>query len=118
MAKIKEVIAIPANTHNILSSGTRITGDINAEEDIRIDGTVEGNITCKGKIVVGASSSVIGNIESCNIELLGQVKGNITCRERIILRASSILYGDIKTSIIEIEPGAQFEGACVMYTEQ
>lgn len=118
MAKIKEVIATSANTHNILSSGTRITGDINAEEDIRIDGTIEGNITCKGKIVIGASSSVIGNIESCNIELLGQVRGNIICKEKVVLRASSILFGDIKTSIVEIEPGAQFEGACVMYTEQ
>ncbi len=118
MAKIKEVIAAAANTHNILSSGTHINGDINAEEDFRIDGTIEGNIVCKGKIIIGTNSSIVGNIESTNIEILGQVKGNIICREGVILRTSSVLSGDITTGVIEIEPGAKFGGTCSMYTEK
>lgn len=118
MAKIKEVIAAAANTHNILSSGTHITGDVNAEEDFRIDGTIEGNIICKGKIIIGTNSSIVGNIESTNIDLLGRVKGNIICREGIILRASSFLTGDITAGTIEIEPGAKFDGTCSMYTEK
>lgn len=118
MAKIKEVIATAANTHNILSSGTRIVGDVKAEEDIRIDGTIEGNIFCKGKIIIGVNSSVVGNIESAHIDLLGKVEGNIVCREDIILRASSSLLGDIVAGSIEIEPGARFDGTCSMYHEK
>ncbi|MBK5720042.1 polymer-forming cytoskeletal protein [Dysgonomonas sp. Marseille-P4677] len=118
MAKIKEVIAIAANTHNILSSGTHIIGDVTAEKDLRIDSTIEGNIICKGKIIIGTEGSVIGNIESVNIEILGRVKGNLTCRETLILRASAFFSGEVKTGIIEIEPGANFEGSCIMFTEK
>lgn len=117
MAKIKEVIAT-ASTHNVLASGTRMTGDISAEEDFRIDGTIEGSITCKGKIIVGANSTITGNIECTNIEIWGLVRGNILCFENVILRASANLIGDIKTGTVEIEPGAKFEGGCSMYNGQ
>lgn len=115
MAKIKEVIATTASIHNVLVSGTRIVGDICSDDDFRIDGITEGNITCKGKIIIGRNSSITGNIECSNIEVLGKVTGNIKCTENIILRASAIMIGDITTSSIEIEPGVKFEGKCSMY---
>lgn len=118
MAKIKEAITTTASTHNVLASTTRLTGDIFSEDDFRIDGTIEGNISCKKKIIVGPNSSITGNIESANIEILGEVKGNIICTENVILRASSHLVGDLKTSSIEIEPGAKFEGKCSMYIKE
>ncbi|WP_051697868.1 polymer-forming cytoskeletal protein [Prevotella sp. 10(H)] len=117
MAKIKEVITT-ANTHNILASGTKITGDVHAEDDFRIDGSIEGSIHCKGKIILGNSGYVNGNIECTNVEIWGELTGNILCFENVILRASSLLNGDIKTKSIEIEPGARFEGKCSMYKEQ
>ena len=115
MAKIKEVIATTASTHNVLVSGTRLIGDIYSDEDFRIDGTIEGNIVCKGKFIIGRNSSITGNIECTNIEVLGKITGNILCTENIILRASAIMTGDIATSSIEIEPGVKFEGKCSMY---
>jgi len=118
MGKIKEAMAIGITTHNILASGTQIKGDISAEEDFRVDGSIEGNIVCKGKIIVGTSSTITGEIRCVNIELLGQVNGNIFCSESVILRAPSFLNGDIKTKIIEIEPGAKFEGSCSMYINE
>lgn len=118
MAKIKEVITTTTSTHNVLASGTRLVGDISSEEDFRIDGIIEGNITCKGKIIAGRNSSINGNIECTNIELLGKVTGNILCTENSILRASAIVTGDITTSSIEIEPGVKFEGKCSMYKKE
>lgn len=115
MAKIKEVLATTASIHNVLVSGTRIVGDVCSDEDFRIDGMIEGNITCKGKIIIGRNSSITGNIECSNIEVLGKVTGNIRCTENIILRASAIMTGDITTSSIEIEPGAKLDGKCSMY---
>lgn len=115
MAKIKEAIATVSSTHNVLASGTRIIGDISAEEDFRIDGTIEGNLTGKGKIIVGNNSTVTGNIECTHIEIWGEVQGNILCTDNVVLRASSILTGDLKTRSIEIEPGAKFHGKCSMY---
>ncbi|MDR1883618.1 MAG: polymer-forming cytoskeletal protein [Prevotella sp.] len=116
MAKIKEAITT-ANTHNVLASGTRITGDVSAEEDFRIDGAIEGTVSCKGKIIVGNSGEITGNMTCANIEIWGHMTGNISCTEIVVLRASSLMEGDIKTRAIEIEPGARFEGSCSMYKE-
>ncbi|WP_165041794.1 polymer-forming cytoskeletal protein [Dysgonomonas sp. ZJ709] len=110
-------IITTSGTHNVLAIGTVIKGDICAEEDFRIDGTIEGDITCKGKIIIGAQSSITGNIECTNIEMMGKVTGNICCTNNIILRASANLNGEIKSQTIEIEPGAIFSGTCSMLTE-
>lgn len=115
MSKSRETTPYTTSgTHNILASGTQLKGDISSEEDFRIDGAIEGNIQCRGKIIVGQSGCVIGNINCSNIDLFGKVKGNIICSENIVLKASSLLTGEIKTCTIEIEPGANFEGTCSM----
>lgn len=113
----KNEFTMASNTHNVLAVGTLIKGNICAEEDFRIDGTIEGNITCKGKIIIGTQSSITGNIECTNIDMMGKVIGNVTCTNTIILRASANINGEIKSQTIEIEPGAVFSGTCSMITE-
>ena len=99
-----------SGTHNVIAAGTKLTGQIVAGEDLRIDGTIEGSINCQGKIIIGPSS------DCANLELMGKINGNITCSDNIVLRNMSQLVGDIKTKTIEIEPGASFTGACSMQT--
>lgn len=111
----KEIVPpSPSNMHNVLSSGTVLTGNLVTGDDIRIDGTIEGNIISSGKIIIGTNGTVSGDIECRNVDLMGKVKGNVQCTEIVILRASAKLQGDIKTQIIEIEPGATFTGLCQM----
>ena len=105
-----------SGTHNVIAAGTKLTGQIVAGEDLRIDGTIEGGINCQGKIIIGPSSLVTGDIDCANLELMGKINGNITCSDNIVLRNMSQLVGDIKTKTIEIEPGASFTGACSMQT--
>ncbi|MFV0536140.1 MAG: polymer-forming cytoskeletal protein [Dysgonomonas sp.] len=107
MARAKKETLISATQHNVLATGTNIKGDIDSEEDFRIDGAIDGNISCRGKIVVGQNGAITGNITSTNIEVFGQVKGNIICKDTLILRSTSKLIGDLKMQVIEIEPGAQ-----------
>ncbi|WP_255490991.1 polymer-forming cytoskeletal protein [Dysgonomonas sp. 520] len=104
----------PSSMHNVLSSGTVLTGNLVTGDDIRIDGTIEGNIISSGKIIVGNNGNVSGDIECHNLDLMGKVSGNIQCSEIVILRSSARLDGNIKTQIIEIEPGASFYGTCQM----
>lgn len=113
MAKLKEIAPI-SGAHNILANGTKLKGDITSEEDFRIDGTIEGNISCRGKIIIGQNGYVDGNIECENIDIYGNMAGNINCKTTAILRASSVLEGEIKTQVIEIEPNARFIGSCSM----
>lgn len=100
--------------HNTLATGTTIKGDIITDTDFRLDGRVEGNITCKAKIVIGPKAQVVGNIISENAEVLGSIEGNMEVRGKLILKASAIVKGDIITQIMEIEPNASFNGSCKM----
>jgi len=112
----KEVAPAPSGVHNVLSSGTVLTGNLVTQDDIRIDGVIEGNIISQGKIIIGNNGHVSGDVECVNLELLGKVTGNISCSDTIILRGTANLIGDMVTQVVEVEPGARFTGSCKMKT--
>jgi cytoskeletal protein CcmA (bactofilin family) len=117
MSRAKET-QIPATQYNVLATGTNIKGAIDSEEDFRIDGSIDGNISCRGKIIVGQNGTVTGNITCANIEVFGQVKGNIICKDTLVLRSTSKLAGDMKMQVIEIEPGAQIMESTLSTTSE
>jgi cytoskeletal protein CcmA (bactofilin family) len=111
MAKFNE----PDNTAiNLISIGTDITGDIKSNGDIRIDGSLTGNLNTKGKVVIGATGKVKGEIICKNSEVAGIIEGKIAVGQLLNLKASSKIHGDIVTSKLSIEPGAVFSGNCKM----
>ena len=99
---------------NLISNGTDITGDIKSTGDIRIDGTLSGNLSTKGKVVIGPTGKVKGEIQCKNSEVSGSIEGKIGVNQLLILKASSKILGDIATSKLSIEPGAFFSGNCKM----
>jgi cytoskeletal protein CcmA (bactofilin family) len=113
MAKIEETNN-SGGLHNVLATGTTLTGKIETESDFRLDGRIEGEIICKGKIVIGPKGSVKGNITTVNAEIFGNVDGSIRVRERLVLKVSADIKGDIFIQTLEIEPGAKLNGSCTM----
>ncbi len=99
---------------NMIGSGTKISGNIETNGDIRIDGEIEGNILSKGKVVVGPNGKVIGEVICVNSEVSGAIEGKIKVSELLSLKSSSKLIGDIHTAKLTIEPGAIFTGKCEM----
>ena len=99
---------------NIIAVGTKIKGDIESDGDFRIEGAVVGTVKAKGKIVVGETGSVEGQIQCLNADISGNVQAKLDVGELTTLRASSKLAGDIMTKKISIEPGAIFSGSCQM----
>ena len=79
--------------HNALAAGTTIKGNIITETDFRLDGKVEGDISCNGKIVIGPKGSVTGNIVSENAEILGEVDGSVKVSAKLILKSTAIIKG-------------------------
>lgn len=100
--------------HNTLATGTTVKGNIITETDFRLDGQVEGDISCNGKIVVGPKGQVIGNIVSSNAEILGEVEGSVHVSEKLVLKATANIKGDVFAQSLEIEPNARFNGVCNM----
>ena len=99
---------------NIIGAGTTIEGDITTNGDMRIDGSLTGSINVKGKLVVGPSGMVEGEIICQNADVSGTIKGKIGVAELLSLKSSSKLNGDIITNKIAVEPGAAFSGSCSM----
>ena len=112
----KEIVANSGASHNVLAHGSKVKGNISADSDFRIDGLVQGEITCSGKVVIGTKGRLEGNITCVNAEIMGDVKGNIVVSDTLSLKASCNVKGDIKTKILIIEPEAIFTGSCDMGT--
>ncbi len=111
MAKINEM---ENHTINLIGTGTTIEGNIISSGDIRIDGSLIGNLTTKGKLIVGDTGKVSGEVNCKNFEVEGTIDGKVFVSELLSLRAKSKVLGDITTSKLAIEPGAVFTGKCDM----
>ena len=105
------------NSINIITNGTIIKGDITATGDFRLDGTLEGSIQLNGKLVVGDTGVVNGNILCMNANIIGTVNGNLSVKELLSLHSTACVKGDILINKLSIEPGAVFTGKCCMLDE-
>jgi cytoskeletal protein CcmA (bactofilin family) len=117
MIRTKQNEEIPASNGgalNVLAVGTAVKGSIVSTSDFRLDGRIEGDITCKGKIVIGPKGSIKGNIRSENAEILGEVEGTVRIGEKLVFKSTAVVKGDVFIQTLEIEPGAQFNGTCTM----
>ena len=99
---------------NALTAGSKIVGNIFADSDYRIDGTVEGELQSTGKVVIGEAGKIKGTVTCANAEILGLMEGKITCSQQLSLRSSGKIIGDVKTKTLIVEPGALFNGTCSM----
>jgi cytoskeletal protein CcmA (bactofilin family) len=101
-------------TINILGPGAVVKGEIQVNGDFRIDGTLEGTIHCKGKIVVGATGKIDGEIHCQNADFSGEITATVKVAELLTLKETARFSGDITTGKLAIEPGAKFSGNCSM----
>lgn len=107
-------VAFNPNTLNIINSGTQISGDVNSDGDMRIDGTIKGYLTSKARLVLGPTAIVEGDIRATNIEISGEVNGNIYATELLTIKATAKISGDLVSNKLIIEAGATFNGTCKM----
>jgi len=99
---------------NRIVAGTTIKGEFNTNGDVRIDGTITGNLNVKGKIVLGPNGRIEGDIVCKNAEIQGNINANIKVEELLSLKASAKIQGEILTNKIAIEPGAKISGTINM----
>ena len=102
---------------NTITFGTKITGKIEVEGDFRLDGKVEGDVVCKGKVIIGKKALLNGTITCANAEINGTINGDLTTSELLSLNSTSVVKGNIKTKILVIQPNAVFDGNCSMRQE-
>jgi cytoskeletal protein CcmA (bactofilin family) len=102
------------NGTTLISAGTKVKGDISSSSDLRIDGTILGNIHSTAKIVIGTSGVVEGDISGHQADIVGKVSGNIHAKELLQLRGESVVTGNLFAGKLQVEPSATFNGQCHM----
>lgn len=111
---IKTATSADGSGTNQVLFGTTINGDIVCDGNIRIDGILNGSLHAKGKVVIGPSGVIEGEVNCQNADISGTVKAKVTVAELLSLKATAKLSGDISTNKLAIEPGANFTGGCSM----
>jgi len=95
---------------SLLSKKIKIEGDIQGDEDLRVEGQFKGTIKVVGDFFIGQSGVVEADVEADNIVIQGQVTGNVLARQQLEIQSSGQLLGDCKAKSIDIREGAVFEG--------
>jgi cytoskeletal protein CcmA (bactofilin family) len=109
---------IPTGSASLIGGGTSLKGDITSNGDLRIDGTLVGNIICSAKIIIGANGVVEGDISGQQADIMGKVSGTIKVKELLQLKSNCSVNGNLYASKLQIEPAANFNGQCHMIQEQ
>jgi cytoskeletal protein CcmA (bactofilin family) len=113
--KSNGVISTPStSSSNSLVQGTNIEGTVHAEKDIRIDGTMKGTLICKGKVIIGPTGTVIGDVQCENAVIEGRFDGILTVGEVLHIKETARIEGDISTQKLIVQPGSIFNVKCKM----
>jgi len=96
----------------VVAQGTNIEGTFRATENIRLDGSIEGDLECQAKVVVGQKGLVKGNLRAKDAVVMGTVKGDIEVQALLQLEKSAVIEGNIQTAKLIVEEGARYDGTC------
>ena len=101
----------------IIGKGILIKGELHGEEDLVIEGRVEGNITLKKHLVVENTGIVLADVQTENITVKGEMNGNMIASDKVEISATAKVIGDIKAPRVVIEDGARYQGNIEMEVE-
>jgi len=103
-----------SDIETIIGKNTQFKGTLSGDGNIRIDGTLDGEISSTGDIVIGDQGNVTATIKANNVLISGTVKGNITANSKLEITSTGKLFGDVKAAVLSISEGASFKGSSNM----
>lgn len=99
---------------NLIGNGTSLKGDVESNGDIRIDGNLTGSIKCNGKVIIGPTGVLNGDLLCKQADISGTVRGTIKTEELTSLKSTARVEVELVTKQLLIEVGAVFTGKCTM----
>jgi cytoskeletal protein CcmA (bactofilin family) len=95
---------------SLLGPRALLTGELEFQGTLRLDGTFHGSIKTRGTLVVGKEATVDGEVCAGEVQIFGLVRARVISAERVEIYEGGVLEGDVRTPSLVIEDGAQFEG--------
>lgn len=107
---------VSSKPETTIGTNTRFVGTLTSDGNVRIDGSVEGDIEILGNLIIGETGRVIATIKAQNVHVSGAVKGEVVAAENLEISPTGKLWGDIAAAALHIEPGGLFRGQSEMRT--
>jgi cytoskeletal protein CcmA (bactofilin family) len=103
--------AIMSTTPGLIGKAIRIKGELHGEEDLVIEGKVEGTIALKkNHLILERSAVITAHVEVENVTIKGQMNGNTSASNRVEITSDAKVIGDIKAPRVVMAEGAKFRG--------
>jgi cytoskeletal protein CcmA (bactofilin family) len=124
MTQAEKTAAGASTSHNgganLVSLGPRdvLQGRLDIQGDLKIAGTVEGELKATGDVTVDAGATIKASIEGANVSVRGEVTGNVAAKRRLTLGGSGRLNGDVRVGRLTVEDGATLNGNVTMASEK
>lgn len=106
--------ATSSSSSNSLVQGTSVEGTITADMDIRIDGTLRGSLQCKGKVIIGPTGYIVGDISCENAVIEGRFEGDLVVSDVLHIKETAKVEGEVSTQKLVVQPGSIFNVKCRM----
>lgn len=105
-----EVATNPNSISRIAAGTTIVKGEIHSEYDIRFDGYFDGNIYSKGRVIIGETAVLRGELACDNLDIWGDFEGTVNVKDTICLKGGSSFKGSIRSGKLVVELGSKFDG--------
>ncbi len=114
--KSSQSMAEPSTT-SFFAPGFRMNGDIDSNNDVRVEGIIQGNLTTTKRIIIGKTGQVIGNVKGSQVSIMGEVVGEVIATDITVIGETGVVHGTVLTNKIKIESGAEIEACIKKYKE-
>lgn len=103
---------------SIIGPGAVIEGPFTAKDSTRVDGTINGNVTISGSLIIGFDGKINGTVSALNIYNAGEIHGNVTAGGKVEISDTGKIFGDIISKSLVIDENAVFQGQCTMTSDK
>ena len=97
---------------SVLTAGTSIEGNIDTEMDLRLEGSIRGDVSVNGKVVLGNTGMIEGSMTATEAVIHGRIKGNLFINGLLHLASTAVIEGDISATQFSVDEGAVYQGKC------
>ena len=98
------------NTIDRIAEGTTIEGAVNSTKSIRIDGKVKGSVFCAGRVVVGKTGLIEGEVDCDSADVEGTLNSTVKVKGLLELKSTAVINGDSQVGKLKVDPGAEING--------
>jgi cytoskeletal protein CcmA (bactofilin family) len=105
---------VSPSSKTVIGSGSRVVGDLISDEDVLLEGRIEGKVRGERSVTIGSGGDLEGDIAAKNVVVSGKVRGQIVAAERAELTSTAVVHGSVQAPKIIIAEGAHLQGSVAM----